>query len=198
MNKMSLYLATRHINGLKLRVLNHLIFCTAIKHMGKGSMIAYPSRLDHPEGIRILDKSSIAEYSWLHCCEENSEIIIGSQTQIGHYFHCVSLKKVNIGSNVLIADRVFLTDCTHDYRDVTQPIINNGIHVINKVSIGEGAWLGEGVCILGASVGKHSVVGSNSVVTHDVPDYCIAAGIPAKIIGRFSFDESKWKKSHER
>lgn len=48
--------------------------------------------------------------------------------------------------------------------------------------IGEGSWLGENVCVIGANIGKHCVIGANSVVTKDIPDYSIAVGAPAKII----------------
>ena len=51
------------------------------------------------------------------------------------------------------------------------------------VSIGDGAWLGHGSIVLpGSNIGKHVVVGANSVVTGDLPDNCIAAGVPARVI----------------
>ncbi|RQM78988.1 acyltransferase, partial [Aeromonas dhakensis] len=62
-----------------------------------------------------------------------------------------------------------------------------------SVTINEGAWLGENVCVIGASVGKNSVVAANSVVTKDVPDYTVVAGAPAKVIKKFNFDSQSWE-----
>lgn len=53
------------------------------------------------------------------------------------------------------------------------------------VTIGDGSWLGHGTVVLpGASIGRHVVVGANSVVTGDLPDNCVAAGAPARVIRR--------------
>ena len=65
---------------------------------------------------------------------------------------------------------------------------------IGDVEIGDGSWLGENVCILGASIGRNCIIGSNSVVTKDIPDYCIAIGSPAKIIKRYNLKTKEWQK----
>lgn len=59
--------------------------------------------------------------------------------------------------------------------------------------IGNVAWIGENVCIIGASVGKNSVIGANSVVTRDIPDFCVAVGSPARVIKKFDFSDECWK-----
>lgn len=61
------------------------------------------------------------------------------------------------------------------------------------MEIGEGTWLGENVCVIGAKIGKHCVIGANSVVTKDIPDYSIAVGAPARIIKQYNFKENVWK-----
>ena len=53
--------------------------------------------------------------------------------------------------------------------------------------------LGENVCVIGAS-GKHSIVGTNSVVTSDIPDYSIAVGTPAKVIKQNNHQTNKWER----
>ena len=61
------------------------------------------------------------------------------------------------------------------------------------MEIGDGSWLGTHVVIAGnVKIGKHCVIGANSVVTKDIPDYCVAAGIPAKIIKKYNFDTCTW------
>ena len=71
-------------------------------------------------------------------------------------------------------------------------IYKQGVGSLSPVVIGEGSWLGENVCVCGAKVGKHCVIGANSVVTTDIPDYCVAVGSPAKVVKRFDFDRSEW------
>jgi len=50
------------------------------------------------------------------------------------------------------------------------------------------------VCVIGASVGKHSIVGANSVVTSDIPDYSIAVGAPAKVIKQYNHQTNQWER----
>jgi acetyltransferase-like isoleucine patch superfamily enzyme len=69
------------------------------------------------------------------------------------------------------------------------------VEQLSPVIIQDGAWLGENVCVVGASVGKNSVVGANSVVTKDIPDYCVAAGAPAIIIKRFDLEKKEWRRT---
>ena len=66
-----------------------------------------------------------------------------------------------------------------------------------NVHIGDGSWLGTHVVIAGnITIGKHCVIGANSVVKHDIPDYCVAAGIPARIIKRYDFGTKSWRKTN--
>lgn len=75
------------------------------------------------------------------------------------------------------------------------PIIKQEIIQLSPIKINSGAWIGENVCIIGANIGKNSVIGSNSVVTKDIPDFCIAVGSPAKVIKRYSFEKQEWLKT---
>ena len=75
-----------------------------------------------------------------------------------------------------------ITDQNHGYEDLDLPI-SKQVMPERPVSIGDGAWLGHGTVVLpGAVVGRHVVVGANSVVTGELPDNCVAAGVPAKVI----------------
>lgn len=81
---------------------------------------------------------------------------------------------------------MYITDCDHEYRDINVPVIDQGIVQRGQmVSIGEGSYIGINAVIVGnVKIGKHCVIGANSVVTKDVPDYCVAVGSPAKVIKR--------------
>jgi acetyltransferase-like isoleucine patch superfamily enzyme len=63
------------------------------------------------------------------------------------------------------------------------------------VIIEDEVWIGNGACILpNVTIGKHSIIGSNAVVTKDIPPYCVAAGVPAKIIKQYNPQTEKWEK----
>jgi acetyltransferase-like isoleucine patch superfamily enzyme len=123
------------------------------------------------------------------------KLIIGDGTYIGHFCHIYASAHIEIGSKVLIADKVYLSDNRHSYKDAQLAVIDQPVKQLKPVIIGDGAWLGENVCIIGARVGKKSVVGANAVVTKDIPDYTIAVGAPAYIIKRFNFDTNEWQKT---
>ena len=95
---------------------------------------------------------------------------------------------------MLISDKVYVSDNLHDYRNVQKPIKEQKILNVNKVNIGENSWLGENVCVIGASIGKHCVIGANSVVLSNIPDFSIAVGSPAKVIKKYCANENTWKK----
>lgn len=79
---------------------------------------------------------------------------------------------------------MYITDCNHEYRDIDVSVINQGIvQKGQKGSIGGGSYIGINAVIVGnIRIGRHCVIGGNSVVTKDVPDYCVAVGCPARVI----------------
>ncbi len=91
-----------------------------------------------------------------------------------------------IEDDVLFAPNVAIYCTTHTYSDISLPIKDQPLR--NKTTvIGRGSWIGINSVILpGVTIGKNVVVGANSLVKNDVPDYCIVAGTPAKIIKKIS------------
>lgn len=127
-----------------------------------------------------------------NCC-----LKIGDGTYVGNFCHFYASSKIEIGKKVLFADRVYLSDNLHGYRNIQLPVIDQPVEQTQPVIIGDGAWIGENVCVIGASVGKNSVIGANSVVTKNIPDFCVAVGAPAKIIKRYNFELKEWCKTDE-
>jgi len=88
-----------------------------------------------------------------------------------------------IEDDVMLGSGVHIYVANHKYDDVTMPIINQGHCEARTVVLKKGCWIGANVIILkGVTIGKNSVVGAGSIVTKSIPDYCVAAGNPAKII----------------
>jgi acetyltransferase-like isoleucine patch superfamily enzyme len=110
-------------------------------------------------------------------------LIIGDGTYIGRLVQINAWRSVAIGSNVLIADRVFISDADHNFTDTNIPIRLQGDSFIGAVTLKDGCWIGIGAVILpGVTIGRNAVVAANAVVTKDVPDCVVVGGIPAKII----------------
>lgn len=163
--------------------------------IGKRTLILKPVQLDFVKTISLSDDVYIAEGAWL-MGGKSPEITLSVNrgTTIGHFSHIVATHSVTIEENVLIADKVFISDCTHSYDDISNPVIYQNIKDLKSVVIGEGSWLGENVCVCGAKVGKHCVIGANSVVVSDIPDYSVAVGSPAKVVKKYDFDKAEWIK----
>ena len=91
-------------------------------------------------------------------------------------------QRVRIGEQCVIADRAMFIDFDHGVVEVERPIREQGIYK-RDVEVGSNVWIGYGACILrGVRVGDNSIVGTNSVVTKDVPANAVVAGIPARVI----------------
>jgi acetyltransferase-like isoleucine patch superfamily enzyme len=103
-----------------------------------------------------------------------------------------AVKGVVIEDRVLCARNVYVADHSHAFRDISVPICAQGVDKVAPVRICFGAWLGQNVVICpGVTVGRNAVVGANSVVRHDVPDFSVAAGAPANVIRRIAGTEPK-------
>lgn len=177
----------------------HFVTQTIYKYLfqsiGKRTVLYKPLQLDEVKSLSIGKEVYIAEGAWLMGNSEVSHTCrILDNTTIGHFAHIIARHSVTIEDNVLIADKVFISDCTHNYEDISIPVIKQGIKSLSPVVIGEGSWLGENVCVCGASIGKHCVIGANSVVTTDIPEYCVAVGSPAKVVKKYDCVQKEWVK----
>ena len=168
------------------------------KHFGKKSRIDKPLRIDGRNFIKIADHVWVQPYSWLACQpltgSATPELIIGNGSTIGNFNHIYATQSIVLENDVLTADKVYISDNLHGYENVNAPIIKSPIKQIKSVRIGEGSWLGENVCVIGATIGKHCTIGANSVVTHDIPDYSVAVGAPARVIKQYNFETKQWEK----
>jgi acetyltransferase-like isoleucine patch superfamily enzyme len=114
-------------------------------------------------------------------CHEG-EVIIGEKTVLGQECTISAYKHVRIGEQCVIADRAMFIDFDHGMVEVERTIREQGIYK-RDVDVGSNVWIGYGACILrGVQVGDNAVVGTNAVVTADVPANAVVGGIPAKVI----------------
>lgn len=189
------------IKRLKRFISRHifkLIFAKSFKYFGKKVSIESPDIIEGSKFISLLDNVSIGSQCWLlaHRQDVNPELYIDKNTTIGRFSHIVAIKRIIIEENVLIADKVYISDNIHEYEEINTPIKNQSIKFKKEVIIGKNSWIGENVSIIGASIGRHCIVGSNSVVTKDIMNFSVVAGVPARYIKRYDEKSNKWKKTN--
>jgi acetyltransferase-like isoleucine patch superfamily enzyme len=128
-------------------------------------------------------------------------LTFGENFQMNDYVHITAMESVTIGNNVLLASKIYISDCTHgsyagDFHDCNPNTIPKDRPLFSKpVFIKDNVWLGEFVSVLpGVTIGKGTIVGANSVVSKSLPENVIAVGSPAKPIKKFNFETSRWEK----
>lgn len=123
---------------------------------------------------------------------DKKTLFIGSNCEIGDYVHLVAHDKVEIGNDVLMASKIFISDTNHgDYRgenqDSPEIIPNNRKLVSEPVKIGNSVWIGENVVILpGVRIGDGCIIGANSVVNKSFSSNTMIAGSPARVIKKWN------------
>ena len=128
-------------------------------------------------------------------------LFFGENFQMNDYVHITAMENVKIGNNVLLASKIYISDCSHGSYACNEndssplSIPKNRKMFSNPVNIEDNVWLGEFVSVLpGVTIGKGTIVGANSVVSKSLPPNVIAVGTPAKPIKKFNFDNNKWEK----
>jgi acetyltransferase-like isoleucine patch superfamily enzyme len=107
---------------------------------------------------------------------------IGDRCLIGRGSGIVGHLSIEIGDDVWTGHHVYVTDQNHGYADLERPISQQQMPE-RPVRIGAGSWLGHGTVVLpGATIGRHVVVGANSVVRGELPDFTVCAGNPARVV----------------
>lgn len=111
--------------------------------------------------------------------EHQGHINIGNNVLLCPGVRLDSASAINVGDNCMLAAGSYLTDADwHDIYDRTIPVGNT-----KAITLANNVWIGDGAIICkGVTIGKNSIVGAGSVVTHDIPENAIAAGNPARVV----------------
>ena len=132
--------------------------------------------------------------------KSKKSLIFGKNIQLNDYVHITAMNNVVIGDNVLMASKIYISDCSHGFYSGEEMDSSPEQHPIDRsyniseVVIEDNVWLGEFVSVLpGVTIGKGAIIGSNSVVTKDIPANTIAVGSPAKVIKKYNFETKKWE-----
>jgi acetyltransferase-like isoleucine patch superfamily enzyme len=160
---------------------------------GRGSCLVFPQgTIFNEHRIRIGCDTIIGPYASVTAgMAEGQEILsdpvveIGDRCLIGRGSHIVGHWNIHLGDDIQTGPYVYITDQNHSYIDPDEPI-GSQIPVEAAVRIGSGSWLGANAIILpGSIIGEHVVVAAGAVVRGEVPDHCVVAGVPARVIRRY-------------
>jgi acetyltransferase-like isoleucine patch superfamily enzyme/acyl carrier protein len=166
-----------------------LLWSGSFAAFGPQSVIESPVRLSGESRIAIGSNVYIGSDSWLQAFGDGDAVVLRLGDRVSVAGHCVfsAVHSIWIGDAVSFARGVYVSDHAHAYRDVSRAILDQGIEGVEAVEIGDGAWIGENAVILpGTRIGRGAVIAANSVVSGNVPAHAVAAGIPARVISRFS------------
>ena len=191
--------------GLLLRKLCYPLLLGAVGRgvvFGQGVVLRHPHKLRLGDGVTVddlvvldakgagnrgIDIGSgvfLGRGTILSC--KDGDITLGDHANLGFHCEVFSGSSVTVGAHALFAAQVYLVGGGHEFeaRDaavVDQPRTSRGI------VLGDNVWLGTGAKVLdGIRIGSHAVVGANAVVTSDLPEGAIAAGVPARVLRRRS------------
>jgi galactoside O-acetyltransferase len=150
------------------------------------------STINNPLNITIGTQFGMNPYCQLFAQGKkgDSEIIIGNNVKLNYnvMINADCGGKISIGDNVRIGPYTVMRAANHKFSDISRPIYEQG-HLPGVILIEEDVWLGAHVTVMpNVTIGKSSVIGAGSVVTKDIPPFSIAAGIPAKVIGKRTSD----------
>jgi acetyltransferase-like isoleucine patch superfamily enzyme len=166
------------------RYLRRRLFTAAGWRWRTAGMLFLGRRLEVQVGRR--GRLELGRFVWvgdgtkIRCHEGVVEI--GDKTVLGQECTISAYQRVRIGEQCVVADRAMFIDFDHGVVDAERPIRLQGIYK-RDVVVGSNVWVGYGACILrGVRVGDNSIIGSNSVVTRDVPANAVVGGVPAKVI----------------
>lgn len=165
--------------------------------VGEKSYFARPLLLQgHGERrIRIGSRTSIGHHTVLGCWERygqdecyEPEIIIGNYCSIGEYCHITAINKISVGDGLLTGRFVYIGDNAHgglSWDEADTPPARRHLTSKGEIRIGRNVWIGDKVSVFGGvTIGDNVIIGAGSIVTHDIPSNCMAAGMPAKVIKR--------------
>ncbi len=164
----------------------------AFREFGRGSVMAFPAGSVFGEGwITVGADTLIAPQVTMSAgtlpgqdLGPDPVLRIGDRCVIGRGSHIVAHESIQIGDDVWTGPYVYITDQNHGYADPDTPI-GRQAPVNRAVTIGAGSWLGAGAIVLpGSRVGCNVVIAAGSVVRGEVPDRCVVAGVPAKVVRR--------------
>lgn len=163
--------------------------------IGKKSYLGKTLFVQRKKNMFIGDNTRIYPGMRAEITKPSASVYIGNNVSIGQNFHVVSYDdKLIIEDDVVISGNVFISNVDHDYREIGKHLYNQAM-LSKKTFVGMGTFIGYGAVILpGTTLGKQCVIGANSVVKGNYPDYCVIVGAPASVIRQYNPQSGEWER----
>ena len=174
--------------------LRGLIYKAFLNQVGNLTYIGKPTFIEGRKAISIGDRTRIFPGIRMEAIGKG-KISIGNNVAIEQNVHITSGEgTLFIGNDVTILANTCITNIDHEYRDATTSVLDQEL-LYSETSIADGCFIGFGAVIqAGTTLGKHSIVGANSVVRGDFPDFSVIVGAPGKVVKKLDTKSGKWKK----
>lgn len=165
---------------------------------GTSKCITNVDRISIGKNIVIKKGYRIELYTQFYGQQLSPTLEIGDGCNFGYDFTAFVAGRLTIGPSCIFAGNVTLVTENHGINPATSIPYQAQPLDIGEITIGEGCWLGQNVTVLpNVHIGEKVIIASNAVVSHDIPSYSIAAGVPAKVIKKYDFKTGKWIKNDE-
>lgn len=187
-------------------LLRKKLYRSLFKKTGQGLILGRNVVLRHPKNIEVNDNVTIDDNCVIdgrgagennlvfednviinrNCMVQSKSgpIKIGKRTSIGCNCVIISMAGIELGEAVVMAGNCYLSAGKYHFEDKSIPIMDQGAYSNGPIKIGKHAWIGTSVTILdGVTIGEGAIIGAGALVNKDIPDFAIAAGVPAKVIG---------------
>jgi len=159
------------------------------ERFGEGSILHRPDWIYGAHKISIGDRVVIMKSIWLSAekvawTRSEPAITIGDGVAIRPYCTISASQSVVIEDDVVVAAFTTIIDSDHEHGGGNANIVWGGKSAVSPIRVGRGTWIGERVAVLrGSTIGCFCTIGANSVVRGEIPDYSIAVGAPARVVG---------------
>lgn len=172
----------------------------------EGIRLGSGNRIKGAGSLRIGRAFNALDHLWLEAVEHDRvgnhydpTLVIGNDVSFGRDVHVAATNYVRIGNDVLVGSRVIITDHNHGiYKGDGQssPLqrpADRRLSSSAETIVEDNVWIGDGAVVLpGAHIGRASIIGANSVVKGAIPEFCMAAGSPARPIRVFDVKSGSW------
>lgn len=187
--------------GLALRRVSYRLLLGAVGRnvlFGQGVVLRHPGKIrlgddvvvddlvvldakgSNNRGIDIGHGAFLGRGTILSC--KDGDIVLGDRVNIGFHSEVFSGSSVRVGADGLFAAYTYLVGGGHEFERADVPILEQS-RSSRGIVLGDNVWLGTGAKVLdGVRIGSNVVVGANAVVTEDLPDGVVAAGVPARVV----------------